>query len=111
MIFLSESELLDWQDVLEVPVSELLNDLDGPLSRPVMERAKLVRIMKSAAAIQQQASSPGIRRMATTLVNQLIEIMPELEEVSAWHTAGTRRSPDELGRIAERQVSLDYLSD
>ena len=42
--------------------------------------------------------------MAENLVEQLLELMPELKEVSPWHSVGQRRSLDEMGRIAEMQI-------
>ena len=42
--------------------------------------------------------------MAENLVAQLLEIMPELKEVSPWHSVGQRRSLDEMGRIAEQPI-------
>ncbi len=103
------SELQRWQKVLEVPISELLVESDTPLSRPVLERARLVRIMKTAAAIFEQAPTPGIQRMAATLIEQLKEVMPELANVTAWHTYGQRRSLDEYGRVVERRLSEDLF--
>ena len=38
------------------------------------------------------------------LEQQLIEMMPELKDVDAWHSVGQRRSPNELGRAAERVI-------
>ena len=49
------SELKRWQFALDVPLAELLEETDAPLSRPVLERARLVRLMKTAAAIQNAA--------------------------------------------------------
>lgn len=103
------SELQRWQEVLEVPISELLVECDSPLSRPVLERARLVRIMKTAAAIFEQAPTPGVQRMAATLIEQLKEVMPELAHISAWHTYGQRRSLDEYGRVVERRLSEDMF--
>lgn len=103
------SELMRWQDVLNVPVADLLVDPGPPLSRPVMERARMVRLMKTAAAMLEKAEDIGLRRMATMLVDQLIEIMPELAEVSPWHAVGQRRSLDECGRIAEQRVRDDWF--
>jgi hypothetical protein len=37
--------------------------------------------MKAADAVKRQASSTATRALAQTLVDQLIEIMPELKEV------------------------------
>lgn len=103
------SDLYRWQQALEVPLVELLVDSDGPLSGPVMERARLVKIMKTAAAILESAEKPGVRRLAQTLVDQLIELMPELQGISAWHAVGQRRTLDEVGRAAEREISTASL--
>lgn len=105
------SDLHKWQQALEVPVSELLEETEQPLSQPVMERARMIRLMKTAAAIKERATSVAIQRMAEMLCDQLCEIMPELKEVSAWHTFGQRRSLDEFGRIVERRISDDLLND
>jgi transcriptional regulator with XRE-family HTH domain len=103
------SDLHKWQKALDVPLMELVEDTDEPLSRPVMERARLIRLMKTAAAIHERSPSEALKRMAETMVNQLVEIMPELKEVSPWHTYGQRRSLDEYGRVAERCVSDEFL--
>jgi hypothetical protein len=100
-----------WQSVLEVPLCELLVDSNSPLSAPVLERARLVRIMKTVAAISEKAESSSIKRLARTLASQLVELMPELEGVSPWHNVGQRRTLDELGRIAERPYSDDIWRD
>jgi len=101
------SDLQRWQQALDVPVADLLVDSEATLSAPVMQRARLIRLMKTAAAIQEHAPSSPIRRMAETLIGQLVEIMPELAGVSAWHTYGQRRSLDECGRIVDRCLSDD----
>lgn len=103
------SDLHKWQKALDVPLTELVVDDELPLSQPVMERARLIRLMKTAAAIHERAPSPAIKRMAQMLVEQLVEIMPELREVSPWHQFGQRRSLDEYGRIMDRTVSDELL--
>jgi len=103
------STLYRFQRALEVPVASLLVDQDDPLSEPVQRRAQLVRVMKTAAALQEKAEDAPIQRLATMLIEQLIEIMPELKDVSPWHTVGQRRSLDEYGRIAEQPVSDDWF--
>ena len=105
------SDLHKWQKALDVPLSELMEDTDEPLSRPVMERARLIRLMKTARAIQERSPSEGVERMAKMLVEQLIEIMPELEDVSPWHQFGQRRSLEEFGRVVERRLADDYVDD
>ncbi len=103
------SDLYEWQRVLGVPVNELLSEPTSPLSRPVMERARLVRIMKTVKALVENETSPSANRLAQTLEQQLIEMMPELAEVGAWHSVGQRRSLDEYGRAAERLMSEESL--
>ncbi|HEY2146605.1 MAG TPA: hypothetical protein VGH32_01630 [Pirellulales bacterium] len=103
------SVIYAWQRVLDVPVAELLVDSDAPLSPPVMERARLVKLMKTAAAIMEKAHSNSLKRLVTMMVEQLLEIMPELRDVSAWHTIGQRRTLDDYGRAVERQLPDDLL--
>jgi hypothetical protein len=105
------SELYRWQQALEVPVVDLLVDSDAPLSEPVLSRARLLRIMKTARAIKETASNAGIQRLATMMEQQLIELMPELADVSAWHSVGQRRLPTELGRTAERVLPDSFFTD
>jgi len=105
------STLYQWRDVLEVPVAELLVDSNDPLSAPVLKRAQLVRLMKTATTILQRSHQIAIRRMAQTLIDQLLELMPELESVTPWHAVGQRRTRDELGQAARRGLSLDWFQD
>ena len=108
---LSLSTLYEWQQVLDVPVGELLVETEEPLSTPVMKRAQLLKLMKTAMAIKQRSGQAAIQRMAEVLVNQLVEIMPELAEVTPWHAVGKRRSQSELGQAAMRTISADVLHD
>lgn len=101
------SDLYRWQAALEVPISELLIESDDSLSQNVSQRAQLIRVMKTAASILDTADSPSIRCMAQNLVEQLSDLMPELKEVSSWHSVGQRRSADEVGRIGERPISTE----
>jgi len=103
------STLYAWQEVLDVPIAELLADTDEPLSTPVLKRAQLVRIMKTATAIYQQSQQPAIKRMAQMMIEQLCEIMPELQGIGPWHSVGRRRTQDELGQAALRRVSIDAI--
>jgi transcriptional regulator with XRE-family HTH domain len=104
------SVLYAWQKVLEVPVAELLLDSDENLSRPLLERARLVRLMKTALALVEQADGPAVRSLAQTLADQLTKIMPELSGISPWHLVGQRRRRDELGIAAMRTLSEDVLA-
>jgi hypothetical protein len=105
------SELYEWHTALEVPVADLLVENESPLSEPVLTRARLLRVMKTVRAIKETATAVSILRFATMLEQQLIELMPELKDVAAWHSVGRRRSPDELGRTAERVFPDTFFSD
>lgn len=105
------SALYAWQRVLEVPVAELLVEAGDSLSSPVLERSRLVRLMKTVLAIQQQAKQESIRRMAQTMIEQLTEVMPELAHVGPWHAVGRRRRLDELGVAAQRRLADDVFID
>jgi transcriptional regulator with XRE-family HTH domain len=104
------SQLYKWQEVLQVPLMELLAESDEPLSAGVMQRAKLVRLMKTARAIQQRARQVGVQRMAEVLVQQLVELMPELEDVTPWPEVGQPRTLSELGQVVQRRLSEEALS-
>lgn len=93
------SRLLEWQKVLDVPLSELLVEGEETLSPPVMERARMVRLMKTALAIEERSGNPQMKRLALTLVDQLKEIMPELDGVTAWNSVGQRRPQQFRGRV------------
>ena len=105
------SDLHKWQKALDVPLTDLVEETDEPLSRPVLERARLIRLMKTAKAIEERSPTASVSRMAETLVSQLVEIMPELEDVSPWHQFGQRRSLDEFGRVVDRRMSDDLIPD
>jgi len=105
------SVLYEWQKVLDVPVAELLVESEDALSQPLMQRAQLVRLMKTALAILEQANSKITRTMAQSMVDELVKVMPELQGISAWHAVGKRRRLDELGIAAIRTMSEDIFID
>ena len=103
------SELLRWQQVLEVPVAELLVEGEGQLSGPVLERSRMVKLMKTAAALRERTAGSPLGRIVQMLVDQVLEIMPELADVTPWHTVGQRRTLDELGRTGRCPVPEDLF--
>ena len=105
------SVLYAWQKALDVPVTELLVEAGDTLSSPILERSRLVRLMKTVMAIAEQTRQESIRRMAQTMIDQLVEIMPELAEVGAWHTVGKRRRLNELGVAALRRFADEVFID
>ncbi|MCE9544722.1 MAG: hypothetical protein K8T25_04280 [Planctomycetia bacterium] len=106
---LTLSQLYRWQEVLGVPVAELLVEDGEELSNPVLRRAQLVKVMKTAMTIREGARDVRVQRLITTLIDQLVEIMPELKEVGPWHGSGNRRSLDEYGRACDYRLSEDAL--
>jgi len=70
----------------------------------------MVRVMKTAASIAEQAESDGVKRLSDMLKDQLISMMPELEEVSAWHSVGQRRSLNEYGKVVDRRLRDDFFT-
>jgi transcriptional regulator with XRE-family HTH domain len=104
------SILFELAKVLEVPVAELLAEPeDDSLSQQLMQRAQLVRLMKTALALAETADTDSPRVMAQVIVDQLIEVMPELQGVSAWNAVGTRRHLDDLGITALRTFSAEVF--
>lgn len=99
---LTLSELYRWQEVLNVPITELLVELDSTLSAPVKYRCQLLKAMRTVRSIQENSSEEPIQTMAMRLAKQLLELMPELKHVSAWPSVGQRRSLSELGALADR---------
>lgn len=104
------STLNAWRDVLDVPIADLLVE-SLELSPPVLARARLVKLMKTAAAIRDETSHRGVRQLAEMLIEQLIEIMPELKDVSPWHLARRRRRVRVYGKIVERSVPDTFFGD
>jgi len=104
------SALVRWQGVLNVPLADLLVEPGTSLSRPIMERARMVRLMKTALALEEIVKNQSARRMVKMLMEQLTEMMPELAGISAWHSVGQRRSLNEYGRIFERRIGDDWFT-
>ncbi len=103
------STLYRWQEVLDVPVSELLVEPSDELSAPILKRAQMLRMMKTATAILERTNEVSVRRMAQMMVDQIVEIMPELEGIGPWHVVGQRRTLQELGMAAQRCLSQEVF--
>jgi len=97
------SQLYRWREILDVPVAELLIDPEDTLDDPIKSRASLVRVMKTVRSILENTHEKSIQRMAQTLFDQLVEIMPELKDVSAWPTVGQSREFKDYGQAIYRR--------
>lgn len=102
------SQLVALQAALDVPLVDLLEDSQA-LSRPVAERAKMIKVMKTAVALRETPTNVRIERMVQTLCTQLIDIMPELAEVSGWPQFGSRRGKAALGKALSQPISTADL--
>jgi transcriptional regulator with XRE-family HTH domain len=102
------SQLAEIRDALEVPFADLLVENDT-LARPVHERAKLLRIMKTAVSIKECNSNPRTARLAQMLCEQLIDLMPELADVGGWPEFGSRRGSDSVARILAEEVNTSSI--
>ena len=105
---LSVSDLYAWQSVLGVPIQDLLVECEEPLSPPVLELSRMIRLAKTVATIQERSESKSVRRLANMLMEQLSEMMPDLSDVGPWPTTRPR-TLDDLGRVCERRLSEDSL--
>ena len=103
------SDLLRWQHVLDVPLSELLEDGLDQLSGPVLVRSRMVKLMKTAAAIREQVGDNAGSQLVSQLIGQILEMMPELSDITPWHTVGQRRTLDDVGRTARDTVPDDLF--
>ena len=104
---LTLSQLYKWQEILDVPLEELLPEHDDMLESPIQIRAKLVRIMKTVRSIMEQSGSEEnvVRHLSQTLFDQLVEIMPELKEVTAWPSIGQAREFKDYGQAVYRRFA------
>jgi hypothetical protein len=97
------SQLYKWRDILDVPVAELLIAPEDSLDDPIKSRATLVRIMKTVRSILETTREKQTIYMAQTLFDQLVNIMPELQEVSAWPSVGQSREFKDYGQAIYRR--------
>ena len=105
------SIVYDWQRALGIPVSDLLVSPPDGLSQPLEQRAQLLRLMKYARYMLERSNERSIRTMAQNMINLLLEMMPELQTVEAWHATGRQRGPKEPGITALRSLSEDVFLD
>jgi transcriptional regulator with XRE-family HTH domain len=105
------STLHAWRDVLDVPIAELLVEpADGP-SSSILARSQLVRLMKSTRMLLEKAKQDSVRWIAQTMINQLVEIMPELADVGVWNIGGRQRRRSDLGVAASRRLTAEMFVD
>jgi len=104
------SELYQWQEALNVPVVELLVEAETTLSTPIELRTRLLKLMRSVRSIQEHSRNESVQTLAMQLSEQLMQMMPELKEVSAWPSVGQQRKLNELGAVAQNVVPEQILN-
>lgn len=104
------SELVAWQTVLEVSLDVLVREPSCELSSPIAHRAQLIQIMKSVATLQRSRTSTSVSVVADRIAEDLVELMPALQDVRGWPSIGSPRSSEELGRSAQETISSDLIS-
>lgn len=107
---LTLKQLQAWQHALEVPIESLLVDRDLEMNDQIQARAKLVKIMKTVCSMREVTKNRRMIHLLQSLRLQLIELMPELEQVRGWNIHGPRNPTDNLGRIAIEPIAVSELS-
>lgn len=105
------STLWKWADALGVSVTELLLESDSSYFSPLVDPVQAVRLMKTAKMILRRARQVEVQRMAQTLVNQLIELMPELKDFDPEPAAGQGHGIDGVGPLVPRSMPDDVFMD
>ena len=100
---LTISQLMAWKEVLDVPLSELVGPFEDELQNPIRNRAKLLKVMKSAKYIHQHTRESRIRTMAENQIDQILEIVPEFETVSPWPEVGQSHEARQPGVAVSRR--------
>lgn len=73
------SEIHKWQKALDIPISELISECECELSGPILSRAKMVRLMKTAISLREAEKMKST--LSQLLIDQILEIMPELSSM------------------------------
>ena len=92
-----------------MPAAELLQSPTANSPRRCNCVSRLLRAMKTARLMEEVARQPSLRRLVESLVDQLLEVMPELKDTTAWPAVGHRRKQDELGQAFFRRISRDFF--
>lgn len=97
------SQLYRWREILEVPVGELVIEPEEIPNNPVRNRGQLIKIMKTARTIRENVQEENLVILAQLLIDQLVEMMPELANISAWPSVGQAREQRDLGQAVYRR--------
>ena len=105
------STLNAWAKALGVSITALLTEPDGTAALPSLRADQTLRLMEMVREIRRRARRPGVQRMADSLMGQLLEIAPELEDVgltpeSSYHPTDSPRLP--ARRAMPENIFVDW---
>ena len=98
--------------LLEQPIDGgFLVEAEGTLPIPKMTHAQLADLMKIAMKISRQSKQKPVAHMTHNLINQLLEIMPELRHVISQYGPECPRRLEEYGLEVEHSFLDDMIMD
>jgi transcriptional regulator with XRE-family HTH domain len=103
------STIYEWAVALEVPVAELLVDEDAVLPFPRLTRQQALGLMQTAQVILRAAARPSTQRLAQTLINQLVEIAPELSNTRPASGKTQRKQRTKADAFVPRPLSDKFF--
>ena len=103
------SRLIQWREVLEVPLRDLFEEPIGESDSDIHSRAKLLFSEKILKSIESNSKRSRRVLRLTDLIRMTLGLMfadyaTFTEHVSSMPAVGHRRSPSEVGRIGERSL-------
>jgi transcriptional regulator with XRE-family HTH domain len=101
---LSLSSLHEWASALEVPAEALLIDSEVLISELTIPWNRALTLYRTAQAILEKAEHPNFRRMVTTLLEQLVNLVPELKDAGPLTAADRRRLGEQVQALVVRQL-------
>ncbi|HUS38249.1 MAG: helix-turn-helix transcriptional regulator [Pirellulales bacterium] len=101
---LNLSTVYNWCEALNLPVEELLVEPSEGFSTPILKRTQLINLMKMALTIGQAAKDDAIRRLAEAMVDQMVDLMPELGQIRSALGSTGMACRGRMGRIAENVI-------
>ena len=99
------SELVKFAVLLNVPVGELL--IDAECDEIIKMRGLVLRLCRIANTLLERAPNQDVRILAESIRNQIIEVMPQVDDQHGLLSVGSLRTGDEMGRIAEHPIHLE----
>lgn len=89
-------------------MSELLESAEPTMPGEVGYRACLLRVARTAKSLAKNCSDGREQRLASQIIDQLHQLMPELKEVSAW-PEGQNRPLWDLGRAGDEISMSEWM--